>query len=216
MKSRSKVTGNILVTLVLLISTALARADISGDWTTTQGQSFTISETGVISGLKFVVDVSYCGVQSITVSFNDVQVNSDGTFPGSTSTISIPAHNVSGSASLSPGQFAESGFSVTLGFTYNVRIQSAGCLYQGSGSRVMSATRTPKPTDTFTLTVNYNGNGTGTVEGGGIYSYNTLVKPIASPTEGSVLSEWQPAKCADSFLLTENTTCTAIFTLNKY
>lgn len=216
MKSKSTVSVNLLCALVLLLSTSVVRADISGDWTTTQGQPFTVNATGVMSGLKLVVDVSYCGVQNITVHFNDIQVNSNGTFPGSTANISIPAQNVSGSAYLSPGQFAESGFTVALGFTYSVSVLSPGCSYQGSGSRVMSATRTPKPTDTFALTVSFSGNGTGTVEGGGIYSYNTFVTPIASPADGSVLSEWQPAKCGESFLLTENTTCTAIFTLNQY
>ena len=168
MKSKSTVSVNFLCALVLLLSTSVVRADISGDWTTTQGQPFTVNATGVMSGLKLVVDVSYCGVQNITVHFNDIQVNSNGTFPGSTTNISIPAQNVSGSASLSPGQFAESGFTVALGFTYSVSVLSPGCSYQGSGSRVMSATRTPKPTDTFALIVNFSGNGTGTVEGGGI------------------------------------------------
>ena len=213
---KNKIIYYLLAMVMMVFITRPAQADISGDWTTAQGQTFSVSETGIISGLKFVIDVNYCGVQSFIVTFPNIQTNEDESFPGSSVSVNNSSPSMSGSVSLSPGVFSASGFTVSLGYSYNLTVTSPGCAYAGAGSRTTSATRTPKPTDTFTLTVLKAGNGQGEVDGGGTYLYNTEVTPTAIPAEGSTLVEWQPAKCSNSFFLNENTVCTATFALKKY
>jgi hypothetical protein len=75
-------------------------------------------------------------------------------------------------------------------------------------------------TTTVTLTLNTDGTGSGTVTGAGTYTYGNTATVNATPDTGSTLSGWSgsdAAECATgSVSMTENKSCTAIFTLNTH
>ncbi len=61
--------------------------------------------------------------------------------------------------------------------------------------------------------------GNGSVEGStadGTYALLTPITLQASAASGYTFSGWSPSNCVDGFLLTDDTTCTATFTLNSY
>ena len=215
----------ILAVLITILITKPALADTSGDWTTSQGEYFTVSDAGLVSGLDLIIDtttedffnggtISPCGVTNFVAPFADFQLNENGAYPTQTSFINYVEPSITGTVWLNAGAFNEK--SVQFNLSWNISIQSPGCSYQVLAGSTINATRNPNPTDTFTLTVQKAGNGQGEVDGGGTYLYNTEVTPTAIPAEGSTLIEWQPAKCSNSFLLNENTVCTATFALKKY
>lgn len=202
--------------LFLIGFTTLANAGIPGSWLTSQGESFVVTDSFIMSGLKFRVDIGYCGVGSATASFGDIQVAEDGSFSGATTSVNNPSYGLSGSVRLNGGSFSASSDSVSLGFTYSIRIQTGSCAYSGSGASVISASRQPSPGDTFTLTVTKSGNGNGAVGGGGTYLYNTPVSPEAIPDDDSVFEGWSPQTCGSTFNLVRDTECTANFILKSY
>ena len=213
--------------LIFLFIAIPAQADISGDWTTSQGHSFTVSETGVISGLKLEIDTTVdwgwgggpeapCGVSSFLASFDDIQTNENGAFPSQSLFVSLTSPNIVGTVWLNAGQFDSTGKFVGFSYSSNVSISTPWCNYSGTSGGSASATKQPKATDTFVLTINKSGNGDGTVSGDGTYFYNTIVTPAATPSLGSKFTGWQPESCANPFPLIADTVCTANFALNTY
>ena len=90
---------------------------------------------------------------------------------------------------------------------------SCGTAFQITANTTCTATFT---LNNYTLTVAKTGTGSGMVSGGGTFSYNTRVAPIATAAVGSTFTGWSPASCANPFNLTANTTCTASFALRIY